>query len=563
MDEHELKSLLARLDDDALRGKPQLSDELVASLARRSQGMQKNPDAIILDEHGQILPTDTTRYIACTPSVKQNLLLSELQSKEILYGGGLAGGKTVGIMHLACQYVHVPGYHCIIFRRTNPNCQDLIDRLTSELAGKATFNGSLRGGRFTFPSGAIIDIGYMQHLRDRENYKGPEYQCIVFEEVTEFLERQYTFMFSRLRAPRCPIHQGKFVEQCRQCKRAGLLNKIPRRVVATCNPDGDGLLWTKERWITQRMVDQIKEGKAKPIYRRKVRKSLLGKTHEYQQAFIPSLAHDNPGIDADAYLADVTSGMTRSEALANAYGWWSAREGSVFEEHQFKRYKQRDELLLPVTSTATFQGQRYRFQTVDVAHTAAKRALAKKYNPSWSVIATWDYFESPEKALFLRFIWRRRVEWLQLKAGSLQQAHEWKPDCIVIEDIPGSKSLIADMIVEGWHVKPFNPSRKQFKGASGGRSGKLDRSHEFQKMLERGQVYIPEDDHASWVGRYVSEMIMFAGDDKETSDQVDVSSMAALEVYERPEQIRVREYAMSKEIDEVMMATVSGAWNWR
>jgi phage terminase large subunit-like protein len=412
----------------------------------------------------------------------------------------------------------------------------------------------------------MIDIGYMQHARDRENYKGPEYQTIIFEELSEFLESQYTFMFSRLRAPRCSKHPDMFSEHCVQCRRAGLLNRIPRRVIATCNPDGTGLLWVKERFITQDMIVDIEQGTPRQLYRRKIKKSLLGNVVTYQQTFIPSLAHDNPGIDADSYVADVTSGMTKKEALANVHGWWTAREGAIFSEKQFKRYRiaaGSDGTLLPDDEARRFSGARYRFQTIDVAHTSAKKAASKRYNPSWSVIATWDYFSDDPRRMFLRDIWRMRVDWLELRSACFSVYNSWKPQTVIIEDIPGSKSLIGDMLSSGINVKSFNPSRKQFRGMSGGRSGKLDRSHEFQMMLKRGQVMVPHDDYAPWVGKYISELIMYTGDEKETSDQVDVSSMAALEVYEKPASARGYEMALRQEVDEVMQMSLSGLWSWK
>jgi hypothetical protein len=82
-------------------------------------------------------------------------------------------------------------------------------------------------------------------------------------------------------------------------------------------------------------------------------------------------------------------------------------------------------------------------------------------------------------------------------------------------------------------------------------------------MLERGQVYIPPDSFATWVGRYVSELVMWTGDEKETADQVDCSSMAALEVYEKPLEVRSREYAVDQEIDEIMTSAISAVWSWR
>ncbi|HUW47835.1 MAG TPA: hypothetical protein VMW36_03720 [Patescibacteria group bacterium] len=560
MQEEAVKQILRSFSDKQLKD-PKLAEAIAAQVNSWAN------KGIFLDKNGRVVPCNTVRFIDQDPSFKQRILLEE-QSKEILYGGGLGGGKTVGIMHLACQYAHIPGYHGIIFRRTAPNCQDLIDRLTSELHGKAVYNGSIRGGRFTFPSNAIVDIGYMQHVRDRENYKGFEYQTIIFEEVTEFLEKQYTFMFSRLRAKRCPIHKGGFDPQCKKCSHAGLVNRIPRRVVATCNPDGEGLLWVKERFITNEIIADIEAEAPRHRYEREVTRSVLSTSSTYKQCFIPAYAHENPGIDSEEYIKDVTAGMTHREALANIKGWWTSREGAIFEERQFKTYKSVNypgysEIYRDIESGSFLDDRKaYRFVTVDVAHTSAKKAKAIKRNPSWSVATVWDWFDE-QSLLFLRYVWRKRVDWLDLRSGVFSVLEEWNPSATIIEDIPGSKSLIQEVDMAGHHVKSFNPSRKQFKGMGGGRPGKLDRSHAFQLMLERGEIYIPDPNSCDWVQKYISEMIMWSGMDEETSDQVDCSSMAALEVYQKPQNVRQKEYEISEEINQIMITASSGCWNWR
>ena len=47
---------------------------------------------------------------------------------EILLGGAAGPGKTDCIIMDAQRYAHVPGYRGIIFRRTFPRLQEIIDR---------------------------------------------------------------------------------------------------------------------------------------------------------------------------------------------------------------------------------------------------------------------------------------------------------------------------------------------------------------------------------------------------------------------------------------------------
>ena len=64
--------------------------------------------------------------------------------------------------------------------------------------GLATYNKT--DHTFTFRNGSAIQLGYLRHETDVENYQGAEFQLVIFEEVTHFTESQYLYMKSRLRA---------------------------------------------------------------------------------------------------------------------------------------------------------------------------------------------------------------------------------------------------------------------------------------------------------------------------------------------------------------------------
>ena len=62
---------------------------------------------------------------------------------------------------------------------------------------KARFNESKHV--WTFPSGAKIFFGSMQYTKDRTNYQGKRYDFIDFDELTQFLWEEYSYLFSRNR----------------------------------------------------------------------------------------------------------------------------------------------------------------------------------------------------------------------------------------------------------------------------------------------------------------------------------------------------------------------------
>lgn len=76
--------------------------------------------------------------------------------------------------------------------------------------------------RWTFPSGATVDFGHMEHEQDKDKYLGLELPWIGFDEVNQFSESQFWFMTSSNRSTL----------------------GIPSRIRATCNPDSSS--WVRE-----------------------------------------------------------------------------------------------------------------------------------------------------------------------------------------------------------------------------------------------------------------------------------------------------------------------------
>src|SRR5208282_4891029 len=58
---------------------------------------------------------------------------------------------------------------------------------------------SERDKTWTFPSGATLSFGYLEHEDDKYRYQSSEFQYVAFDELTQFTETQYRYLFSRLR----------------------------------------------------------------------------------------------------------------------------------------------------------------------------------------------------------------------------------------------------------------------------------------------------------------------------------------------------------------------------
>ncbi|QDU60011.1 Terminase-like family protein [Planctomycetes bacterium Pan216] len=224
-----------------------------------------------------------TDYIVHRPTTKQAafLLLSGL---EALFGGAAGGGKSDALLMAALQYVDHPGYAAVLFRRTLADLAlpgALIDRAHQWLAGTdAKWNQSDK--TWTFPSGSTLSFGYLDHPRDRYRYQSSEFQYIGFDELTQFRETDYTYLFSRLRRL-----QGAFV---------------PLRIRAATNPGGLGHDWVRQRFLLD--------------------------PRPPERVFLSATLMDNPHLERESYLESLgqLDPLSRSHLLD---GDWSADEEGI------------------------------------------------------------------------------------------------------------------------------------------------------------------------------------------------------------------------------------------
>lgn len=205
---------------------------------------------------------------------------------ELFYGGAAGGGKTEALLMAALQFVELPDYHALLLRRTYSELaleDSLMNRAFKWLSGKAIWHAKTY--TWIFPSGATLTFGYLETERDKYRYQSSAYQFIGFDELTEFTESQYLFLFSRLR------------------RKKG--SNIPLRMRAASNPGGIGHDWVKRRFID------------------------TGK-------YVLATLEDNPYIDKQAYEQSLSKldYVTRRQLR---YGDWSIKsEGALFRREWFE-----------------------------------------------------------------------------------------------------------------------------------------------------------------------------------------------------------------------------------
>ena len=189
------------------------------------------------------------------------------------------------------QFAHIPGFSGLVLRRRLTDLSmpgGLLDVSHQWLTKtKAHFQGDLRMWRF--PSGATIAFGFLEADRDKYRYAGSQYQQVIFDELTQFRQDQYEFLFSRLRAP------------------TGI--PVPLQMRSTSNPGSEGHEWVKQRFLV--------EGE------------------DNGRVFIRSTLEDNPSLDRDSYRKNLEKlgALARAQLLHG--DWDAAPEGGMFQRQWF------------------------------------------------------------------------------------------------------------------------------------------------------------------------------------------------------------------------------------
>ena len=227
---------------------------------------------------------------------------------EVLYGGAAGGGKSEALVMEATRQVHIPHYKALILRKTYPQLEELIGkslRYYPQVFPKAKYNESKH--TWTFPSGAKIIFGSLQHGKDKFNYQGQAYDFIAFDELTHFTQDEYVYLMSRNR----PNGEGT------RCY-----------IRATANPGGIGHGWVKERFI-------LPAPPLTTIWEEVAFQTPTGEEHQRKlsRVFVPASVFDNEALLANDpnYLTRLAS-MPEAEKQALLYGNWDSYTGQYFAE---------------------------------------------------------------------------------------------------------------------------------------------------------------------------------------------------------------------------------------
>ena len=159
------------------------------------------------------------------------------EGREALFGGAAGGGKSVSLLLAALQYVDEPSYSALILRRTYKQlakADSILAKAKEWLFGRADaqgrkvrYNGDEH--KFTFPSGATLEFGHMDHEGSVYDYQGGSWAFVGADEATQFTGPMLSYPRTRQRRPTGSV--------------------LPIRWRGASNPGGVGHDYVKARYV--------------------------------------------------------------------------------------------------------------------------------------------------------------------------------------------------------------------------------------------------------------------------------------------------------------------------
>lgn len=225
---------------------------------------------------------------------RQQLAFLRSDADETLFGGAAGGGKSWAQLIDALIYaLRYAGSHQLLLRRTMPELERSLVRVSLALYPQAVGNYVASAHRWRFCNGSELEFGYCDAESDVVKYQSAEYDVIRFDELTHFTRFQFTYLLSRIRGA----------------------NGYPKLVKGTTNPGGVGHDWVKRRYI-----DALPPNQPVPFD---------GRT----RLFLPAKVQDNRFLMArDPGYLDRLRQLGEHERRALLEGDWELTKGRFFPE---------------------------------------------------------------------------------------------------------------------------------------------------------------------------------------------------------------------------------------
>lgn len=266
--------------------------------------------------------TTKFRYVVdCrpVPSIPMRCILVDSPSHLYLAGRQMVPThNTDALLMAALQYVDVPGYSALLLMKSFSDLSKpgaLMDRAAEWLTGSGAIWHSLTKS-WEFPNAAgkpaSLSFGYLQNDADKYNYRTAEYQFIGIDELTRFLEKTYTYLFSRLRRLKTAAH-------------------VPIRMRSASNPaqPGEpGMEWVEARFIPEDFDPKAEALQAPRVLQKEGTDDRTGRI--LKRCFVFARLEDNPHLDAEEYELSLSELDAVSHAQLREGDWKIRQRGDIY-----------------------------------------------------------------------------------------------------------------------------------------------------------------------------------------------------------------------------------------
>lgn len=235
--------------------------------------------------------------------------IEESPVKRLLIEGPMGYGKSYSsrwsLYKLCRQY---PGYRALLLRCTydqlDKNHLQYVDAEVAALGDARFKRGTQEPKHVVFDNGSKIYVGYCEHAIHIPQHKGPEWDRIVFEEGSDFIEQALTTIASRDRGS-ATAREAMYA--------AGIMEGQTR---IPTNPGGRSALYLRDHYIDKN-PDRAKYPEYDPQY----------------YGSISGRIEDNPYLSATFKTAGL-GGLDKATYAQMAEGRWDIFPGQFFQQWQ-------------------------------------------------------------------------------------------------------------------------------------------------------------------------------------------------------------------------------------